>query len=333
MMRLVQLQNAKGGRCVAMVAEDRLIRVRGDSIYHLAQWAIERGEALEATVTKELSDLQYDYEPIYRGESEWRLLPAFGHPIEPARCLVSGTGLTHMASARNREAMHAVQKPEVLTDSMKMYQAGLEGGRPAPGTIGVAPEWFYKGCGTILRAHGESLEVPAFGLDGGEEAEVAGAYIIDPSGVPRRVGLSLANEFSDHKMEKLSYLHLAPSKLRTCAIGPELIVDAEFEDARGTVKIWRQGQTLWSKSFATGQQNMSHSLANLEHHHFKYPAHRRPGDVHIHFFGADVFSFGEGIELADGDEMEIELAGFGRALRNPLRIVRTAQELVGVEAL
>ena len=50
----------------------------------------------------------------------------------------------------------------------------------------------------------------------------------------------------------------------------------------------------------------------------------------IHFLGADVFSFGEGVELADGDLMEIELAGFGRALRNPIRVERSPQKLVKV---
>jgi hypothetical protein len=274
-----------------------------------------------------------NYDAVHRGGSDWRLLPAFDHPDEPARCLVTGTGLTHKASAKNRQAMHAAEKPAVITDSMRMYQWGLEGGRPAPGKIGAPPEWFYKGCGTILRAHGEPLDVPPFAQDGGEEAEVAGAYIIDPSGAPKRVGLMLANEFSDHKMEQKNYLYLAPSKLRTCAIGPELIVNGEFSDARGTTRILREGTTLWSRSFATGEKNMSHTVANLEHHHFKYAAHRRPGDAHLHFFGADVFSFGDQIELADGDEMEIELIGFGRALRNPIRIDHSPQIFVNVEPL
>jgi hypothetical protein len=181
-----------------------------------------------------------------------------------------------------------------------------------------------------LRAHGEPLEVPAFGLDGGEEAEVAGAYIIDPEGKPRRVGLVLANEFSDHQMETKNYLYLAPSKLRTCAIGPELIVNAEFQDVRGTARILRGEKVLWSKPFATGEKNMCHTVANLEHHHFKYAAHCRPGDAHVHFFGADAFSFGDGIELADGDAMEIELAGFGKPLRNPIRIDRAQQTFVSV---
>jgi hypothetical protein len=273
-----------------------------------------------------------DYEPIHRGESDWRLLPAFDHPEEPARCLVTGTGLTHSASAANRQAMHT-DPTKPVSDSLKMYQWGLDGGRPPKGQIGVEPEWFYKGCGTILRAHGEPLDVPPFGLDGGEEAEVAGIYLVDQAGAPRRVGLALANEFSDHKLEKKNYLYLSHSKLRTCALGPELVVDADFNDARGIVRVERDGQTLWSKPFATGEKNMCHTVANLEHHHFKYAAHRRPRDAHIHFFGADVFSFGDGIELADGDVMQIELAGFGRPLRNPIRIERSVPRFVPVEPI
>jgi hypothetical protein len=147
------------------------------------------------------------------------------------------------------------------------------------------------------------------------------------------VGLTLANEFSDHKMEEKNYLYLAPSKLRTCSIGPELIVNGEFEDARGTVRILRGGKMVWSKAFATGEKNMSHTVANLEHHHFKYPAHCRAGDAHVHFFGADAFSFGDGLELQDGDVMEIELAEFGKALRNPIKIERAPEELVYVKPL
>ena len=248
---------------------------------------------------------------------------------------MSGTGLTHRASAENRQAMHKGEGEAAapLTDSMRMYRWGLEGGRPEPGQIGVQPEWFYKGCGTILRAHGEALDVPAFADDGGEEPEVAGAYLVDPQGHPRRVGLMVANEFSDHVMEKKNYLYLAPSKLRACAIGPELLAGAPFGDVHGTVRIERAGRAVWSRSVATGEANMSHSLANLEHHHFKYPAHRRPGDAHIHFFGADAFSFGEGFALEDGDVMAVSWEGFGRPLRNPIRIDRSEDAFVRIDPL
>jgi hypothetical protein len=333
MIRLVQLRDPQHRRRVALVQDNRLRLVSGhDSIYRLAQHALSQGSGLEAAANACLSQERLDYDPIHSGQSDWRLLPAFDHPDEPARCLVTGTGLTHRKSAQNRQAMHVGEKA-APTDSMRMYQWGLEGGRPAPGTLGVSPEWFYKGCGTILRSHGEPLDVPAFGLDGGEEAEVAGAYLVAESGEPHRVGLVLANEFSDHKMEQKNYLYLAPSKLRTCSIGPELIVNGSFNDAQGTARIQRGGELLWSQRFATGEQNMSHTVANLEHHHFKYPAHRRVGDAHIHFFGADAFSFGDGIELADGDVMEIELAGFGRPLRNPIRIDRSPESITKVRQL
>jgi hypothetical protein len=106
--------------------------------------------------------------------------------------------------------------------------------------VGVSPEWFYKGNGTILAVPiDRPLEVPQFALGRWRRGEVLAAYIIDSMGVPRRVGLMLGNEFSDHRLESKNYLYLAHSKLRTCAIGPELIVDADFRDARGITRILR----------------------------------------------------------------------------------------------
>lgn len=330
MIRLVQLTHPARDRHVAIADDHKLQLLDCASVYGLASIALNNGIDLATAVMEEASNEILDYGPIYRGESEWKILPAFDHPEEPSRCLVTGTGLTHKKSAENRQAMHA---QTAVSDSMKMYEWGVEGGRPASGAIGVQPEWFYKGNGTILRAHGEPLEVPSFANDGGDEAEVAGVYLIDADGNPRRVGFVQANEFSDHVMEEKNYLYLAHSKLRTCAIGPELIVGGNFDDVHGKISIERGGKTFWSKPFQTGEQKMSHTVANLEHHHFKYAAHRRAGDAHIHFFGADVFSFGEKIKLEDGDVMEIELAGFGRALRNPVKIDRANSKFVGVTSL
>jgi len=42
---------------------------------------------------------------------------------------------------------------------------------------------------------------------------------------------------------------------------------------------------------------------------------------------------GEGVRLEDGDVMEIELAGFGRALRNPIRAHRAKPEFVAAKQL
>jgi hypothetical protein len=254
------------------------------------------------------------------------------NPSEPARCLVTGTGLTHFGSAKDRQAMHT-RTEEDLTDSMKMFRLGVESGRPAPGQIGAAPEWFYKGTGSILRAMGEPLDVPFYAEDGGEEAEIAGIYLIGPDGRPCRLGFATGNEFSDHRFEKRNYLNLAGSKLRNCALGPELALDAPFQSVPGEVKIERAGSVIWSREICTGETEMCHSLPNIEHHHFKFEGHRRPSDVHVHFLGAHSLSFGGGLELLDQDIMSIQFEGFGRALRNPLHAASRKAELVSVHNL
>src|SRR5512140_3056455 len=181
MMRVVQIQNGATRR-VGVVEEPRLRLLRGfTSVYGLAQAALAEATKLAAIVQRHATEETLDYDPIYEGRAEWRLLPPMDHPDEPARCLISGTGLTHLGSARDRQSMHT-SATEQLTDSMKMFRLGVEGGRPAPNAIGAAPEWFYKGVGTILRAHGQQLSVPAFADDGGEEAEIAGVYLIGPDG-------------------------------------------------------------------------------------------------------------------------------------------------------
>jgi len=330
--RLIQI--AKGNdRAVALVEEPGLrLLHQTASIYSLAQEAIANRVKLTALVREKLSNFVLDYDPIYTGQSEWRVLPAIDHPQEPSRCLVSGTGLTHLGSARDRQDMHAIAS-EHLTDSMKMFRWGIEGGRPAAGEIGTPPEWFYKGTGTILRAHNEPLEIPPYAEDGGEEAEIAGIYIIDSDGRPHRVGMATGNEFSDHVVEKKNYLNLAGSKLRTPSLGPELTLDPLFDSVEGEVTIERAGKPLWHKKIRTGESEMCHSLRNMEHHHFKYETHRRAGDVHVHFFGADCLSYGEGIRLAAGDVMQVQFAGFGRALRNPLQVAAAKPALIEVISL
>jgi hypothetical protein len=304
------------------------------STYDLASNAIRQGRTLTELAQQAASDRTLEYDPIYQGTAEWRLLPPFDHPADPARAIVSGTGLTHKASAENRAVMH-VQSNSSATDSMRMYQLGKEGGRPAAGSIGVQPEWFYKGNGVILKAHMDELVVPSYADDGGEEPEIAGAYLIADDGQPYRAGFMVGNEFSDHVMEKKNYLYLAPSKLRNCSLGPELVVDdlEVFSGLTGTVCIERQENVIWQARIYSGEANMCHSLANLEHHHFKYDMHRRPGDVHIHFFGADAFSFGESVSLEDGDVMEVSFPVFGRPLRNRLHIAQREQTSVRVRSL
>jgi hypothetical protein len=211
-----------------------------------------------------------------------------------------------------------------LTDSMKMFRMGLEGGKPAE-LPGVQPEWFYKGNGYQAVGPGAPLVSPGFALDGGEEPEIAGIYLIGPDGVPYRLGFALANEFSDHVTERQNYLFLAHSKLRPASFGPEIRLGALPEHVEGTSRIRRGGAVIWEKPFLSGEANMSHAIANLEHHHFKYPIFRQPGDVHVHMFGTATLSFADGVRTQAGDEFEIEVDDFGLPLRNPLAVAADAR--------
>ena len=316
-LRLIQLLDERGSRMVAAATEGtRAFRVRGAAtVYALANQAIGAGCTLAALLEKAGYDGEVDLEEALRNR---RILAPIDHP-DSARTLLTGTGLTHLGSADARDRMHAKAHSPDASDSMKMFRMGLEGGKPGADRVGVQPEWFYKGDGRSVVSPGEPLTSPQFALDGGEEPELAGIYVIGPDGTPFRIGCALANEFSDHVTERTNYLYLAHSKLRPAALGPELLVGEPPADIRGTVRITRAGQTVWEKPFLTGETNMCHHLANLEHHHFKYQLFRRPGDVHVHFLGTATLSFTDGVRAQEGDVFEIEAAPFTLPLRNPLR--------------
>ena len=320
-LHLVQIVDDAGTRRVGLSgASGAIVLLAGEqTVYDLALKAIERGETLAAHVGSIATAEEVDAATV---AARAGFLPPLDHP-DPAHLLVTGTGLTHLGSADARDRMHA-QEPQTLTDSMRMFRAGVEGGRPPQGEIGVVPEWFFKGTGEALTASDAPLAMPAFALDGGEEPEVAGLYLVGPDGTPFRVGYALANEFSDHVQEKQNYLLLAHSKLRRCSVGPELRTGPLPRHVQGTARIVRDGAVVWEKAFLTGEDNMSHTLANLEHHHFKYDIFRRPGAVHVHTFGTSTASFADGVSCRPGDRFEISADAFHLPLRNTL--VRLANE-------
>ena len=331
-MNLIQFLDAQNVRRVGIVNHDQ------QNITALAQPTTVRNLALSAhranaTLTDYLAT-QPTGETIRYDEliAAQRILPPLDHP-DPAHCLVTGTGLTHLGSAQSRDAMHAKLQADTLTDSMKMFKLGLEGGKPAPGEIGVAPEWFYKGDGSCVVAPEAPIELPAFADDGGEESEIVGLYVIADDGTPLRVGFALGNEYSDHKLERQNYLYLAHSKLRQCSFGPELYVGALPDHVEGTSRIVRNNETAWSSEWLSGEANMSHTIANLEHHHFKYAQFRRPGDIHVHYFGAAVLSCLSGFVAEPGDVFEIEGSGFGMPLRNALVASPIKNKPLSVQAL
>src|SRR5581483_11517664 len=292
-MRLVQFRERDGRRGLAVLAEDgsgRLVEGAATA-YELATRAVAENLSLEALVARLGLGGPVD---IRQGLAEKRVLAPLDHP-DPAHLVVTGTGLTHLGSAEGRDAMHkklsggAGEAP--LTDSMRMFKLGLEGGKPAPGQQGVQPEWFYKGDGDSVVAPEAAFRSPAF---------------------------ALGNEFSDHVTEKFNYLWLAHSKLRQCSFGPELRTGPLPAAVTGSSRVRRGNDLVFDKPFLSGEDNMSHTIANLEAHHFKYEGFRRPGDVHVHFFGTATLSFSAGVKTQEGDVFEIEADAFVFPLRNGL---------------
>lgn len=325
-MRLIQFLVPERGRRVGLI--------EGDVVYDLADlgpdWCrvydiFVKARRAGKTIERHISDSAYrsssaifSYSDLLSrrpGEGDGWLLPPVDHP-DPAHCLIAVTGLTHLGSTSQRNKMHDdADRPK--TDSQKMFEMGLKGGKPEPGVRGIQSEWSYKGTGVILRGHNDFLDIPSFTEDGGEEPEIVGCYIIGDDGIPYRLGFAIGNEWSDHAMERVNYLWLSHSKQRTCAVGPELITDQTFQSIQGGCRIYRGTKVIYdSGELLTGQEHMNHSLANLEDHHFKYPQFRVPGDVHIYFFGTMKFSFDSREPLQDGDRIEIQFHGMGNPLIN-----------------
>lgn len=323
-LRLIQLQAPDKRRVVAALEDaERAVRLEGvESVYALAIGAIAAGTSLaDAAARRRTKDI------ISLGDAATglRLLTPIDHP-DPAHLHLTGTGLTHLGSAESRDKMHALAAAGgAQTDSMRIFLQGLKDGKPATGAVGCQPEWFYKGNGYSVAASNEDLPVPSFALDGGEESEIAGIYVIDAAGNARRLGFCLANEFSDHVTERENYLWLAHSKLRQASLGAELLTGTLPANVQGSSAVLRNGAVVWQKAFLSGEDNMSHTVANLEHHHFKYPLFRKPGDVHVHFFGCGALSFADGVKTQAGDVFEIRADAFLLPLRNRMSTAAPAE--------
>jgi hypothetical protein len=318
-MRLLQYLDGSRER-VARIDSDGSVApfARFETTYQLARKALVERKTLEQLVASEPLDKPVAFAELLSAQA---LLPPLTHP-DPAHCLVTGTGLTHLGSAAARDSMHAkLTGATELTDSMKMFKSGVEGGKPKGSKPGMQPEWFYKGTGRNVVACGNPLRSPDFAEDHGEEPEVVGIYLIDDNGRPCRLGFAIGNEFSDHVTERQNYLLLAHSKLRACGVGPMLNTGTLPAHLEGSSRIRRDGAVIWQKPFLTGEANMCHTFANLEYHHFKYAQHRVPGDVHLHFFGTATVSFVDNIKPQAGDVFEVDLPALGAPLVNPLLIV------------
>ena len=342
-MRLIQFQLPGKGRRIGYIDGEDVVDLTSvntawTQIYQPFFEARRSGKTIGAHLADASANKadRVPYNQLLAGRPEdvsgW-ILPPLDHP-DAAHCTVSGTGLTHLGSMEARDQMHTVTNAgeATKTDSQKMFEMGLKGGKPPPGGRGIQPEWFYKGNGAILRGHNDFLDIPDFTEDGGEEPEIVGCYVIDDDGIPCRLGFTIGNEWADHPMERVNYLWLALSKMRVCAVGPELVTDEPFTDVRGSCRIVRAGEEIYhSGELLTGESNMSHTLANLEDHHFKYPHFRIPGDVHLHYFGTMKLSFPDRPTYQTGDQIELCFDGMGAPLVNYARQIPISETPVAVE--
>lgn len=183
-MRLIQFQTVQGQRHVAVVEGDTLLVVNGAaSTRELALDAIRKGHGLaEEVCARGTQPSPSSYRQTLQ---DGRVLAPLDHE-DPAHCLISGTGLTHLGSASTRDKMHQqnIGDQAALTDTARIFQWGIEGGRPPAGTAGVQPEWFYKGDGSIVVRPGAAFEKPAFAEDAGEEPELTGLYVVGDDSKP-----------------------------------------------------------------------------------------------------------------------------------------------------
>src|SRR6266540_286738 len=159
-MRLMQVKSGRGGRqVVASDAGESWVVGGYASVYELALAAIKKRSTIAALVKKAPRAGKADPAALY---AAGRVLAPIDH-ADPAHLLVTGTGLSHLGSAATRDAMHTkvtAVAEETLTDSMRMFRMGLEGGKPKPGKPGVQPEWFYKGDGSFVAPPGAPLVSP-----------------------------------------------------------------------------------------------------------------------------------------------------------------------------
>ena len=190
---------------MAVVEEPWLRLLPGcTSVYELAASAIQSRWTLREVIERLNPVETLNYDEVYSGRSGWRLLVPIDHP-EPSRCYVTGTGLTH--KGRQRAGSRCTFRPG-RSDRQPEDVSDWPGGRLARAGVRC------RGAGTVLQGHGGDLaggqratRGPSFGDDGGDEAEIAGVYLIGNDGAAFRIGLTQGNEFSDHRMEAKNYLY------------------------------------------------------------------------------------------------------------------------------
>lgn len=323
-LRVSQFIDDNGHR--AMCATDchgvsRVLRGTAD-LRTLALEAILADRSLTDLIGERTTDTVVDLEAALENN---RVLVPVDHP-DPAHLLVSGSGLSHkswLACEPDHGSDESAWPPHY-----KILMLGQRGGKPPTGTFGSQPEWFYKGTGDILVPPGGAIPHPDWGHGIGEEAEIAGIYIVGPDRKPFCIGYTLGNEFSDELMFFANVYHTAHSKRRHVSLGPEVLMGPLPQDIEARISLQRAGAVQWQADFRTGEFNMLHSIANIEAHYFKYRHWFVPGDVHVLFYGNSVMSTAQGEVIEDGDIFRLDCALFGLPLVNVIEFADPASPCV-----
>jgi len=125
---------------VGVTSDDGHVRtIRGaTTTYDLATEAIRKKQSIERIIEDRISNEKDTMTEII---SEKRIHVPFHHP-DPYHQIITGTGLSHLGSASARNSMHAKlsQDESSMTDSMKMFKWGLDGGKPNATDIGTQAE-------------------------------------------------------------------------------------------------------------------------------------------------------------------------------------------------
>jgi hypothetical protein len=109
MVHLVQIGNGTSRR-VALVEEPGLRCLeKVQSVYALAKECAASGAKLDERALDLARGESLAYDPVFSGTSAWHLLPPIDVPGGPSRLMVSGTGLTHLGSAKDRQVMHLAE--------------------------------------------------------------------------------------------------------------------------------------------------------------------------------------------------------------------------------
>lgn len=303
---------------IGNISPNRRIRLfnKPYSFLDVVKMALKKEQTLSQYIAENLSNVYLDIVDIASPSFTFKAI-SHRHPMST---WVGGTGLTHKNRAVIRKHMENLDaKNESLSDSEKIYMAGVHDGKKQLSQEGARPEWFFKGHAEQIVTSGEPLPIPSHDIGGGEEAELVGVYYVDENKHIHRLGFCLGNEFSDHTLERENHFYISQCKLRAFALSSEIMIGELPTNVQLTSCIYRDEQLLWQAQIATGQDNMIHSYGNIESHVFRHAQFLTPDTLYYHFMGTSHISYVDGVCMQNNDIVKIESDYFMFPLINQIK--------------